>query len=434
MRPSPRPTRTDVALAVALVVVGAVSILSGDPPRWQFPLEDPAPLVPAWVPVLLVVASLAAVLLKRRWMYAALVIASVTALLNTMVGVMLVSWIALCDVLYLVGERSSRRGRVVGTVVCCVVIMGFGIFTLAVTGDLENAIGGMLALFAALVVPFWWGVSVQQERAIANLADERATLSTALAERAVRDSAAERAEPVARERAAVARDLHDVVSARLSAIALHSAAALAEAPDTERDRRALEDVRAASVASISEMRELIEVLRSGEDRLDATNGMREGRDGPLLDPGELAAWAVGAGLTVDLRVDESALGSLPAPFARELAPVAREALVNALKYGTDRVRIAFDGSSDAVRLCIENSIDADAARLPTGGAGLASMRERVSAIGGSIASGPVPVDDDETDASSGTTGDGPGAASPEAAVARTWRVDVRVPIRAAAER
>ena len=71
----------------------------------------------------------------------------------------------------------------------------------------------------------------------------------------------DRAQAVTAERARMARELHDMVANHLSAIAIHSTAALSlDDPATSQD--ALGVIRENSVQGLAEMRRLIGLLRT----------------------------------------------------------------------------------------------------------------------------------------------------------------------------
>jgi signal transduction histidine kinase len=64
--------------------------------------------------------------------------------------------------------------------------------------------------------------------------------------------------------------------------------------------------------------------------------------------------------------------------------VVQEALTNALKHGgAGPVEVRIRTGSD-LHICIANDIAAGGPRLPSGGNGLAGMRERVEVYGGSL--------------------------------------------------
>lgn len=190
----------------------------------------------------------------------------------------------------------------------------------------------------------------------------------------------DRVQAVTAERARTARDLHDLVAGHLSAIALHSTAALSiDEPGTSKE--ALTVIRENSVAGLAEMRRLIGILREAGG----------GAGLPALIDGARAN-----GLDVDLgpgpeRGPEAAgPGKVPAPVELAAYRIVQESLTNALKHARPgRVTVALvrrDGVLD-VRVTSPYG-DRDGPSVPGSGAGLIGMRERAALLGGTFAAGP----------------------------------------------
>ena len=91
------------------------------------------------------------------------------------------------------------------------------------------------------------------------------TATEAKTEAGARKSELDRRNAVNAERARMARELHDVIANHLSAVALHSSAAL-KMPDMAADqvRQALTVIRESSVEGLAEMRRMIGFLRAQE--------------------------------------------------------------------------------------------------------------------------------------------------------------------------
>jgi signal transduction histidine kinase len=185
------------------------------------------------------------------------------------------------------------------------------------------------------------------------------------------------------ERARLAGDLHDIVAHHMSAIALragagHYAATHAADPLPEAVQ-ALETIRDDAGQALTELRGLLRVLR---DPLDA-------------DPETLIREAVdrirAAGLQVEARVDERTAEAPPA-VRIAAARTVQEALTNALKHaGPGADVLAVVRVDDAcVRVDVTDSGAAgERPSLPGSGRGLDGMRERVTALGGTLAAGPT---------------------------------------------
>jgi len=202
-----------------------------------------------------------------------------------------------------------------------------------------------------------------------------------LAEYRRRRAAAEQAERD-EYRLTLARDIHDVVAHSLSMINVQASVALhLGANEPERLRPALEAIKAASKESLAEVRQLLGVLR--EDA-PLHPGARPG----LARIPELVEHARLAGLRVDLE------GPPELPGAGE---AQQEAAYRVVQEALSNVRRHSGASAAVVRLALagntlEVTVDDDGAGLDwskQGGAepgnGLTGMRERVEALGGSLA-------------------------------------------------
>ncbi|MFF9621376.1 sensor histidine kinase [Streptomyces griseosporeus] len=217
------------------------------------------------------------------------------------------------------------------------------------------------------------GALVRNHRDAAEAARLRAEQTALLAE-------LDRTQAVTAERARVARELHDLVAGHLSAIAIHSTAALSlDDADTSRD--ALKVIRENSVDGLAEMRRLIGILRdSGGDTAPAVAPTLDGL-GALVD----GARANGLDVTV-----EAGHGPLPAPVELAAYRIVQESLTNALKHAAPgRVTVSLARRDHCLTVTVTSPFgDRSAPRAPGSGAGLVGMRERAALLGGTFAAGP----------------------------------------------
>jgi signal transduction histidine kinase len=178
----------------------------------------------------------------------------------------------------------------------------------------------------------------------------------------------------------MARDLHDAVAGNVSAVALHAEAALARPPvaGAERERAALEAVRAAGLASLEEMRAMILLLRAGSGPVAAA---------PRLDRlGALVAGARSAGLEVSL--DAGELPPLPAAVEQAAYRVLQEALTNAVKHAPGgRAEVSAGVAGGRLLLRVDSADGRPGNAAPGAGLGLLTMRERAESLGGRFAAG-----------------------------------------------
>ena len=178
-------------------------------------------------------------------------------------------------------------------------------------------------------------------------------------------------------RLTLARDIHDVVAHSLSMINVQASVALhLGTNEPERLRPALEAIKAASKESLAEVRQLLGVLR---DDAPLHPGARPG----LARIPELVEHARLAGLRVELAnpVDPAGVGEQQQEAAYR---VVQEALSNVRRHSGAAaavVRLAVVGNT------LQVTVDDDGAGLGGSepGNGLTGMRERVEALGGSLA-------------------------------------------------
>jgi signal transduction histidine kinase len=193
-------------------------------------------------------------------------------------------------------------------------------------------------------------------------------------------------ESVRYERARIARELHDIVAHCLSVMVVQaSAGQRAAAAGRDGVAEALESVAEAAAQAQTEIGRLVELL-SGEASAGAP---------PRLQMvGELVRRASGTGLAVSCRFEGSC--DRLAPAASEAAyRVVQEALTNALKYAPGApVDITVRGQGGEVTVDVVNAAPRQrpsGLERAGGSFGLAGMRERVAACGGSLTSGPTPA-------------------------------------------
>lgn len=233
----------------------------------------------------------------------------------------------------------------------------------------------------------WWLVLVIVGHAalvgIGALAQARFALLSSLEERALRAEAEQGrrvAEARAAERAAIAREMHDVLAHRLSLLATY-AGALEYRPDLPPDRlsEAAGVIRSSTHQALEELRDVIALLRYEDDGLAQPVPA-------LTDLPELLDEARGAGSPVTVHDDAADLAALPGQTGRTAYRVLQEALTNARKHAPGQpVRVALEGAPGA-RLLIEvvNPVSTAGSDIPGAGSGLVGLTERVRLAGGQL--------------------------------------------------
>ncbi|GAQ74945.1 sensor histidine kinase DesK [Streptomyces turgidiscabies] len=197
---------------------------------------------------------------------------------------------------------------------------------------------------------------------------------------------AERAQAVRRradeERLRIARELHDVLAHSISVINVQAGVGLALLDsDPEQARTALTTIKAASKEALGEVRQVLDTLRTPGDAPRAP--------APGLERlSELVEQAAAAGLTVEVR---GAAPKLPPGADLAAFRIVQEALTNVVRHSGSRharVRVEADEADGVLRLRVDDDGPATGADAGGSGNGLAGMRERAAALGGTIEAGP----------------------------------------------
>ncbi|SEF23624.1 Signal transduction histidine kinase [Amycolatopsis pretoriensis] len=337
----------DVAVAAAVI---AVTLTGGDP-------RDPHPAL--YVPA--VVVSGLALLARRRWPFLVLVVA--VACLPA--GVTL---LPLMVAQYSVAARHGVSWRT-----------GLGVVVAVVAGKVVPALSApesftqvVLVLGFFVLGPVLAGLWMHQRAALLAVLRDRA-------EEAERTRTLLADQAVFAERRRIAREMHDVVAHRVTAVALQAGALSLRAPD-ERTEQAAETIRATSATALDELRGILRVLR--DDAPDPGPGV-------LASLEDLVAEVAATGARVELTLPDP-LPAVPGPVGRAVYRVVQESLTNAGKHAPHAavdVRLAVTGERLAVE--VTNRLTPHGSAVPGSGYGLVGMRERVELAGGDLRAGPT---------------------------------------------
>jgi signal transduction histidine kinase len=231
-----------------------------------------------------------------------------------------------------------------------------GVITAAV---LRTAAGPLLALYYRA-----------REEALRALRDR--------AERAEREQYLLAEQARSEERARLAGEMHDVVTHRVSLMVLQAGALGITATD-EATRQAAEDLRAAGVQALDELRDLVGILRTEpeDDQAPSISGLAE-----------LVAESTAVGTPAEL-VQEGDPALASPVVARTAYRIVREALTNVRKHAPGAqvdVRVSYDESR--VRLTVRNTAvavpQANGLAATGSGLGLASLRQRIELMHGTL--------------------------------------------------
>jgi signal transduction histidine kinase len=274
-------------------------------------------------------------------------------------------------ILYTLAERSRNRPLLAG---CALVSAA----ALALPGFVSTEQTWTLFYFgyllAATLAPVLVGQLVQARRDLKQQLEE--IEETREHERVLHAQAV-----LARERAQLAREMHDVVSHQVSLIAVQAGALQVASKDAP-SREAARSIRTLSVATLDELRHMVTLLRA--------SGSRETGLTPQPTLAQLEQLIANSGIDVELT------GSVPtdvaAPIQRALYRVVQEALTNVRKHAPGAsacIDIRLIGRD--VEVTVTNAAPTRAAlTLPSSHQGLIGLRERADLLAGSFESGPTP--------------------------------------------
>ncbi len=392
------PRATDVVIAVAGAAIGigillVLPVLATD--------ADPAPILPAvgsgpwWLVATVILVQCAPLAWVRRAPMMVLGGVSVAAFLlaMTMPGAVLdAAALAIVVAVFLVFLATPSRRRwwvltasaaltLVGNLVNAIVAEGA-----APLGALGEAAVQTAGLFG---VPLLLATVMRSRRESREA--QRSELRALTRERDALVDAT-----VARERTAMARELHDIAAHHLSGIALMSSAMERQvATDPDSARESARAIRAESTAVLQNLRRVVGLLRE--------DGAGERSVENLASLADLVARAgTGAPVRLETRKSDSdaELGAGIGPLAQLAAyRTVQEALSNAARHAPGAATLVEIDDSDpaAVLIRVTNEPTAvpvapvtSVATSPRGGFGLIGMRERADLVGAELRHGPTP--------------------------------------------
>ncbi|MEV6769102.1 histidine kinase [Nocardia sp. NPDC051030] len=260
--------------------------------------------------------------------------------------------------LALAGTVGFGLGVAAVTVLCmCVSVVAAGVRPQALAG-----------LLVGVVVAGLGGWGRRQSRIAAD--QNRLLVEQNRVIRAERDRAAALA-----ERGRIARDMHDVLAHTLGGLVLQldAADALLEAGQVDRAAERVKGSHALAVSGLAEARRVVGALRA--ESFDLTAELRR-----------LAEEHRSAGGQLEVRSDvDPEVSNEQAAVA--IARAVQESLTNARKHAPGQpVTLALRGDADMIQVQVSNPLTAHRVSLAASGsgAGLLGMRERITAVGGTV--------------------------------------------------
>ncbi|MET8944026.1 histidine kinase [Streptomyces sp. NPDC004542] len=185
---------------------------------------------------------------------------------------------------------------------------------------------------------------------------------------------------MAKERAQLAREMHDVVSHQVSLIAVRAGALQVGTRDAD-TKEAAATIRRLSVQTLDELRHMVNVLRDSHGRPAELT--------PQPSLSDLRRLVDASGIDTDLKAELP--DGLPPAIQRAVYRTVQEALTNVRKHapGADAtVHASYDG--DTVTVTVSNTAPVrPPVPLPSAHYGLVGLRQRAALLGGTVTSGPT---------------------------------------------
>lgn len=322
----------------------------------------------------------ASTVLGRNWPLALLGVATVAigfSIASKIVPLPLAVLVMLAA--YFVGLRLLRPVSIRAVVVAVVAIGGaLGYAGLARKGApvAGMAIQSLVPLVAAWFVGDAVAVRRRYQEGLAEQAEREQAAETERARQEIRD-----------QRVRIAQDLHDVVAHTLAVITVQAGVGrrlMAKRP--EEASNALESIEAIGRSAQEELRVVLGLLRGEEVSTPPLTPAPR-----LVDLKELAETVRSPGSEVELRMSGVDRRLSPA-LELSLYRVVQEALTNVMKHAPGAaVTVELAVSDNLVRVeILDDGGPREARTTQPAGHGIAGMRERVGAFGGSLVASPRP--------------------------------------------
>jgi len=354
-----RPTRIESALGAVLLCYSVVEMLFSD----EQPPPDVIRAISAMVPPVLVAFS------RRAPQAAAAVLTGVFALASVQpsesgtLGAGF-AWLAL---VFALGAWSRRPWPWLAALLLAGVLRDLRTINWDMTDTLIDVAFLAMAVAAGRVV--------HRRTMQADALTSRLQLADTDHERRTQEA-------VTRERAVIARELHDIVAHSVSLMVVQAGTArpIAERVDPEL-AAVLANIEHSGRDALTELRRLLGVLRA-DDAPDLQPVPDLGRLGDLVDSVRRTGLAVDA--TLDLP------DGVPAGVALCAYRTVQEGLTNAMRYAEgSSVRVTVNGDERTLHVLVQDDGGTPASGDQGTGTGLVGLRERVLLCGGRMVAGPT---------------------------------------------
>src|SRR5690348_8802967 len=359
-----------VVVVTAILLFGSYGEGTPSSPSDRIQFGGHAAPQPGAALILVAIAGLA-LLWRRRAPVTVLAVSvvavSVYSLLGLVNGAILIAPIL---ALYAVATQVSVRRAVVAALATLAILM---------TVTAANNPFGHISGGGFDIIPFMVAAALFAGMAVAN----RNAYVASIRDRAEQDARRRLDE----ERLRIARELHDVVAHTMATINVQAGVAAHVLPTRpEAAAESLQAIKTASKQGLRELRAILNVLRQADDA-DPTQ--------PAPSTAQLEDLITGArraGLETTFAVTGD---PVPLPAAVDLAAyrIVQESLTNAIRHaGPAAAAVSLGYAGDELRIDVTDTGRGPAVVAGNGGGhGLAGMRERAAAVGGTVEAGPGPA-------------------------------------------
>jgi signal transduction histidine kinase len=368
----------DLGLGVALASVNALSLLPYQ--SQQHPL---------WLALVLVIAQALPLAWRRTWPIAVGLVIAAARVAYDQIGFTFAPFpLGPAIAFYTIIDRCGRVWRWSAWVVVAAGI--------AIGGAAPGHSEPYEAIFQVMIFLTAWAAGTLSRTKRANLQAARSR-----ADRAEAELDRQAALAAGRERARIARELHDVVAHHVSLIAVQAEAAASLLPGRpEQARSAVDIIGDTARQALTELRRLLGVLRGPAERLETAPAASLGELSEVLDQ------VRGTGLPVDFEVVGTP-GPLSPGVDLTAYRIVQEALTNTirharatraavtLRYEPGYITVSVTDSGrrpDGPSLAHDGATGPPGSLLTGSGLGLAGIAERVASCGGNLSVGPTEAD------------------------------------------
>jgi signal transduction histidine kinase len=185
------------------------------------------------------------------------------------------------------------------------------------------------------------------------------------------------------ERSRIAHELHDVLTHSVTVMVVQAQGGQAAAPDTGAMTTALSRIETIGQQTLTELRGLLHRVRLPADAVRQPQPSLERVD-------ELVSSVRSAGIDVTVARSGS-IRDVPASVALAAYRIIQEALTNMIRHTPgSHATVTLDYRATDLAITVVNDGPMSGPAPAADGKGLAGMRHRVSALGGTISAGPEP--------------------------------------------